>query len=280
MGVSTAWKGSVCAALGLAALGLLSAGRARTPDTRRTAPRFFVRERPPSTRFPSEANRLDAQGLEALAEGRNEDANAVFTRSLGLFPDNPRALANRGTARLGLGRAEDAWRDYSLALELEPSLEPVLAPSLARVRYERGKRRVDAGNLGGALVELREAVRLDGASGPALSELGFVHLRLGRPAEAADLLDRSVEAAPEWAEGWANRAAARYALGRARDALADLDRAIELDPGLAEAYASRAGIRYARGERTKARADAARAAALKPELGPSLERILGGGRRD
>ena len=59
---------------------------------------------------------------------------------------------------------------------------------------------------------------------------GLRHIRYGEPAAAEPVLTELIEYCPDYAEGWNQRAFARFLTGAYDGALEDLDRTLELEP--------------------------------------------------
>src|SRR5688572_10968694 len=113
---------------------------------------------------------LYAQGEQAVAEGRLDDADACFTEAIG-HDDHFRQrwitlYAQRAFVRHRMGRLPEAIADYSRALEMgEPE------PHQAQYRFQRGMARAALGDLDGALADY-------GASAAGMPEMpGPWHLR-------------------------------------------------------------------------------------------------------
>jgi len=72
----------------------------------------------------------------------------------------------------------------------------------------------------------------DAPDEPALELLmrGIASIRVGNYVGALEALDRLVDYCPDYAEGWNQRAFARYLTGNHESALGDLERTIEINP--------------------------------------------------
>ncbi len=66
-------------------------------------------------------NRLNRLGYQYLAQGRVEDAVAVFRLYVGLYPGSANAHDSLGEALMTSGRLEAAIASYNRSLELNPS---------------------------------------------------------------------------------------------------------------------------------------------------------------
>ena len=95
-----------------------------------------------------------------------------------------------------------------------------------------------------------------------LQLLGVALAQLGRSAEGAALLARSLELQPDRATVLLNLAQALHTLGREEEALRSCDRALALDQSLAAGYRTRAAVLTALGRRDEALANAGQAVRL------------------
>ena len=130
-----------------------------------------------------------------------------------------------------------------------------------RVRAEAILAHLDRGNRVGELTRLLEASpdRADLYCQRAAS-----YLALSRVAEAQADADAALRLQPDLAQAYLVRGSAVQALGEIEGALADYSRAIELQPALAEASLSRGGAAGALGRHDEALADFIRAIELQP----------------
>ncbi|MCX5790472.1 MAG: tetratricopeptide repeat protein [Elusimicrobia bacterium] len=112
-------------------------------------------------KLPPAANKLDARGIELLAQGSYEEALVLFDRSLKIARKNPRARANRGVTLARLGRLDEALRDYKAAIALAPAVEPALRAEVVDGHVRRGRARFDLGKVKDALDDFYAAIRAD-----------------------------------------------------------------------------------------------------------------------
>jgi tetratricopeptide (TPR) repeat protein len=194
------------------------------------------------------------------AAGRLAEAEAEYTRELGLSPGDCILLEGRAAARERRGDLPGALRDWRAAVEINANDHALLAGLAAA----EGR----AGLLEDALTHLDAAVFLVPDFWPHLLDRGLLQARLERWAEAEEDLGRAIARLP----GDENVAAARLAahscrgwarlkLGRAAQALEDLDEAVRLGPRDAQALRFRALAHAALGDKKAALADFKAAAA-------------------
>ncbi|KAB2848565.1 MAG: tetratricopeptide repeat protein [Hyphomicrobiaceae bacterium] len=99
------------------------------------------------------------------------------------------------------------------------------------------------------------------------------HMRSGANERALAVLDRIVELAPDFAEGWNKRATVLYLLDEHDRSLADIAKVLELEPRHFGAIAGSGLIAIARGDWKTALAAYRRALAINPFLKERLELI-------
>ncbi len=132
-------------------------------------------------RFASTGRDLTPRGLalQALARGRYVEAERQFGDLLAGAPpvdDLPLLYNKRGVARMHLGRRDDAFADFSAALELVPSY----APALTNV----GNLLLEDGVLDDAIAYYQSAIRSDEDHAAAHQNLGVAYRRMGRIGDA------------------------------------------------------------------------------------------------
>lgn len=149
----------------------------------------------------------------------------------------------------------------------------------ARDFFLRGVAHYEAGEFAAAEREFAAALALVPGRASALTNLGAVRLKLGRPAEAAALLEEALAQEPGNAEALRHRAAALAELGQLDAALASIDRALLVDPANGPAWTLRGSLLRSLGR--AAEADAAYRSAAAHGDDSALNRYflasLGGG---
>jgi tetratricopeptide (TPR) repeat protein len=112
--------------------------------------------------------------------------------------------------------------------------------------------KLQGGKAGAACAHLEQALKLNPASAPAMSNLGMALAALNRDQEALAMLDRAIALAPSQLEAIGNRGNVLMKLGRPADALAAFDRALVLAPGFPGALVGRGNALSALGRHTEA----------------------------
>lgn len=125
----------------------------------------------------------------AVSSGRYVEAIASYGLAIAASPEDASARAKRGQLFDQLGHPDLAARDYRVAVKLNPGdagTQANLCLDLALTNHD----------LDGALVACNAAVRLASASASALSARGYLHLRRGAYAAAAEDYSAALELSP------------------------------------------------------------------------------------
>src|SRR5215475_9010003 len=99
--------------------------------------------------------------------------------------------------------------------------------------------KLQGGKAGAACSHFEQALKLDPASAPAMSNLGMALAALNRDQEALAILDKAVALMPGSVEATSNRGNVLMKLNRPNEALAAFDAALALAPGFPGARANR-----------------------------------------
>ncbi|MEB8342615.1 tetratricopeptide repeat protein [Streptomyces endophyticus] len=153
-------------------------------------------------------------------DGRCQEAVIECDRTLRLGGPSPHAYWNRGAAQRDLGRPDEAERDFTRALELQPDYGPAL--------IDRAELWADQRELERALAELDSAIA--GRQDPfwfAVSK-GDILRRERRFDEALAAYEQALGTDEEQHEAHGRRGLCLYELERDEEALAAFGRAVEL----------------------------------------------------
>ncbi|MCK5572284.1 MAG: tetratricopeptide repeat protein, partial [Bacteroidetes bacterium] len=169
-------------------------------------------------------------------EEDNASAIRLFRRALQLDSNYALAFAGLGDAfaqsvgKFGyevsyLDSAEDASRK---GLTVDPECAEA-HKALALTLWYRGRIRE-------SLRENQESVRINPNYDPAVGNIGWIYLHLGKPEEALPWMRKNVSLSPTLAISWTALGDAYRALEEYPDAMGSYDRAFELQPGFQPAY--------------------------------------------
>jgi PQQ-dependent catabolism-associated CXXCW motif protein len=153
-----------------------------------------------------------------------------------------------GVANAHEGKYDEAIRDFSKAIELNPQH--------VEAYYNRGLAHAKKGDYGAAMTDLLEAATLDPARNAEVQALlldkkyasayfqrGRIELAKGAYDRAIADYDQAIQLNPEYDEAYSYRGTAYYSKGDYGQAVKDYDQAIQINPKLAVAYVNR-GIAY------------------------------------
>jgi len=128
-----------------------------------------------------------AMGMIRAAKGENERAESEFKAALKLDPLNADAYRELATTYSAMGHADQAEATYKRAIELRHDWSSV---------KQLGVFYFNNGPLSEAERCFREVIRLTPDSAKAYSNLGGTYAKMGRYADAATQLEKSISLAP------------------------------------------------------------------------------------
>jgi tetratricopeptide (TPR) repeat protein len=147
---------------------------------------------------------------------------------------SPTLLAQAVEEAVGLyrqGRLAEAEKICSRVLRARPDWFDAL--------HLLGVIKLQGGKAGAACAHFEQALKLDPASAPAMSNLGMALAALNRDQEALAILDKAVALMPGSLEAISNRGNVLMKLNRPAEALVAFDAAVALAPGFPGARANR-----------------------------------------
>jgi Flp pilus assembly protein TadD len=187
------------------------------------------------------SDEYDERAHQLYNEGRYDDALAILTEGLSLYPNAVELHVGSGYAQLA--REEFAWarRCFEAAIALEPDHEDALG-GLGEVLLRLGDRT-------GALAAFERTLSLGLHDDHELMlQTGRALFREGMIAQAHRFFELAATAHPDSADAAACLGYAFHRLGRDADAFFCLRRALALDPQFLEARIYLANVLYDRGE--------------------------------
>ena len=195
---------------------------------------------------PGSAAALNGLGVALARAGRSSDAERCLREALRLAPGDAGAHNNLGNVLAEAGRQSEARTEFRRAIELKPDLAQAhvnlgralrdtgvgrrrslnTARRLPWYGCRRGRNSLAGvllihGRIGEAIVEYREAVRLDPASAPYRNNLGIALTKAGRIDEAIAQLRAAIERAPDYRDAHYNLGVALQEEGRGDEAEAE-----------------------------------------------------------
>lgn len=197
-----------------------------------------------------------------VASGDLGRVERLVDEILALDPDNPGAIALRGTVAFQLGRRDSGIDALRSAVQRSPTVfEPWW--NLATALHE-------AGRIDDAVAAYRSAVAIQPGSGGAWHGLGNALLARGDPKEAVVAFDRALKTARATPALLASIGAALDAAGEPARAERALAEAVARDPSLAAAWNKLGVLAEKAGRRPEARERYDRALAANPALADAL----------
>lgn len=172
----------------------------------------------------------------ALARsGRAGEAAAEFNEAIRLRPDNTDAMTDLGNLDAGAGRYDEAIAQYEAVLRIRQS-DIVVSVSCAEAHYHKGNALGNAGRVGDAESEYREALRLWPNFRVARANLGLALATEGKWGDGIAELEQVVRLEPGNAEAHAYLGFALVGAGRPGDAIGQYEEALRLKPRVAEVH--------------------------------------------
>lgn len=162
-----------------------------------------------------------AAGVEALANGDLDRAEAEFHMALEYEPRLPHALNGLGLVALRRGDTKTARAWLQAAIDSDDDF--------AEAHANLGAVLMQEGDVTGALPHLAAALAIDPGYVPARFDLARGLARLGRLKEAREEYMKLTSTVPDSADAFAELAAVELALGHRAAAARAAQRAIELD---------------------------------------------------
>jgi tetratricopeptide (TPR) repeat protein len=169
--------------------------------------------------------------LGTLTVFRNLDYQSgvvIWSDTIRIRPENPRAQYNLGLSYYDLYQDEKAIDQMHKALALKPAMPD--AHLTLGAAYSRRGRPAEA------LKHLDRVFQAGKADAKAFLNYGAALMQLGRPAEAVGYFNQALAREPDFAEARTNLGVAMLRSGQLNEAIAEHEKAIRLKPELAEAH--------------------------------------------
>ncbi len=177
------------------------------------------------------------RGFRASSEGHKQEAVKEYSKAIELDPSFASAYHNRGILYNDLGEYPKSLKDYSKAIELNPTY--------VSAYYGRGNTYYDLGEHQKALEDYNKVIELDPSFAFAYNGRGNVYRGFGERQKALEDYNKEIEFDPSFANAYNGRGIIYYDLGEQQKALEDYNKAIELDLNYKFAYRNR-GLLYSK----------------------------------
>jgi tetratricopeptide (TPR) repeat protein len=213
-------------------------------------------------RFPRDANLLCLLGAALIKQDRPQEAEHTLSRAARMFNDFSRAHEGLAEALIMQGKLKPALESLERAEALEPGspsirlkkgkvlaalgrddeADEAIEESFRLTPYKedlvRGLNLQRLGNIREAERVYRNVLTNDPANVDALRLLAGVAMRARQWGDAEMLLERALEIAPDFFQGWMDLGLARQEQDQTETALQAYRRAMRLRPRLATPYAA------------------------------------------
>lgn len=167
---------------------------------------------------PESVRIITAYGITLVEEGKPEEAIGILKRGIALIDYDPENWNYLGVAYWNMGRFDDALGAYDKALSLDRN-NPIVFNNIGALYLSMYLKSRDAGDLGQAVKNLNEAIRLDPRYASALNGLGTALKIQGDTTGAIEAWKKAVELKPEFGYPLYNLGLAYLTLGNKPEAL-------------------------------------------------------------
>lgn len=159
-----------------------------------------------------------------LSEGNPQAAEAQFDATIAAIPDQPIVFNNRGSFLQQQLRYDEATRDFSKALELDPTYIPALT--------NRGYVEILTEKYAAAETDLTKSLELDPQQAPAFSLRAAARINLGQAEGAVQDLQTVAQLTPNVAQAHFDLGFAHFFHRDYAAAKQSFDRAVQLDSNI------------------------------------------------
>ncbi|MBI2137554.1 tetratricopeptide repeat protein [Candidatus Woesearchaeota archaeon] len=208
---------------------------------------------------------LNSRGNVKKASGRLEEAVKDYTQAISINPRLAEAYSNRGGVKQAQGRLEEAVKDYTQAISINPRL--------AEAYSNRGTAKQAQGRLEEAIEDYTQAISINPRLAEAYSNRGIVKKASGRLEEAIEDYTQAISINPRHANAYYNRGTTKQALGRLEEAVKDYTQSITINPRHANAYFNRGIVKGQLGLLTEALNDFRMVLSINPKDKDALRMV-------
>ena len=179
-------------------------------------------------------------GIALRAEGRRQEAIALYEKALSVRPDFAEAHNDLGVALAEEGRLQEAFAQYEHAIRIEPDF--------ADAYNNEGNLLLGAGHLREATNRFAQALRINPDFPEAHNGMGNALVRAGRVDAAIAQYEEALHINPDFPEAQSNLGAALASSGRLAEAIQHYEQVLLLRPDFADAH-NNLGVALARSGR-------------------------------
>ena len=176
--------------------------------------------------------------------GRNEEAEADYTKAIEINPNDAQAYNNKGTLYYNLGRYKEAEVDYTKAIQLNPNY--------SQAYNNRGVLYTNLGRNEEAEADYNKAIKINPNYPQAYYSKGILYINSGKYKEALENYNKAIELNPNYVEAYYSRGNLYLNLGKYKEAEEDYNKAIQLDKNFKDGYIALSYIYYKKENYNKA----------------------------
>lgn len=176
----------------------------------------------------------DNRGEQYVEEGQEQEAFNDFSQAVEYDPTRWKALHNRAVSNAMFGRLEDALADFNSTIELNNGFGDAF--------FNRGEVLYELGQYEASIEDYNQAARLMPRDSAVYNSRGHAYYRLGDYQAAVADYSQAIRYDPRNAAAYTNRGDAYADKGRFAQAASDYRSAIRIDPNLGRAYQSAAWL--------------------------------------
>lgn len=174
------------------------------------------------------------------------------------LPTSARAHVNYATELQDAGRADEAAKEFSEAIRLNPGS--------AKAHVNLGSLLMAKGELDDAQSHFEQALRIEPRNAEYHSGYAYLLDQLGRKDEAASECETAVRLAPKSPQAHYGYGAFLEKHGKPEEAIANYRRTLQLDPNHVDAHIDLGNLLFENGETAEAKDHFQKASALNPKL--------------
>jgi tetratricopeptide (TPR) repeat protein len=199
-----------------------------------------------------------SRGLAYHREGKRDQAQADYDKTLGFNPKFAKVFVARGYDAIGDGKYQAAVQEFTQAIKFDPKL--------VEAYYGRGLAYGADRQIDRSIEDHQKAIKLDPKYAQAYFGLGLEYRDKGQFGRAIESYNKAIELDPKYAQALYNRGNAYGAQNQIDRAIADYNAAIQIEPDYAKALFMR-GLAYRdTGKTDQALADLNEAIRLNPNF--------------
>ena len=192
--------------------------------------------------YPSFSRAHEGLAESLIMQGRLPEALESLERAEKLEPGSASIRMKKAKVLTGLGKDDDATREFEESFKLTPHREALV----------RGLGLQRMGNVREAEKIYRDVLLKDPSNVDALRLLAGVAMRAKQWGDAEALLERALEIAPDFSQGWMDLGLARQEQDKTTGAIEAFKRVIQLKPQVPNGYVSVGTVKAMTGQHDEA----------------------------